>query len=279
MNKAVSLYEPTPFYFGVSPKRLYGFHHPPMVSRDKSSAVVICAPIGQEYFQSHRVMCHLAVLLSRAGFHVLRFDYFGCGDSEGDFDQGSLAQWTKDIHIAIDEIRNRSKLTRVSLIGLRIGATLALRAAVDSLHVDSVILWQPVADGRLYLEGLIEIHQRDCREEDCQKRKLLTPSVMEMPSEILGFPMTPELRRELEMIDLDALKLRPDINVLVFCNNETGCVNGLNRFLENHPHANYHVIDDQVEIWKELYRKLTPFSSLQYLSKWMVTVQSCKNMP
>ncbi len=278
MDKAVPRYEQTPFYFGVSPKRLYGFHHPPQVSRAKSSAVVICAPIGQEYIQSHRVLYQLAVLLSRAGFHVLRFDYFGCGDSEGDFDQGTLVQWTRDIHAAIDEIRNRSKLTRVSLIGLRIGATLALRAALDSPHVDSIILWQPVADGRLYLEELVKFHKSDYCEEESRKKKLLDPSAMGTPNEILGFPMTSELRRELEAINLDALKLRPDIKVLLFCNNETGLVNGLSPFLENHPHANYHVIDDQIEVWKELYRKLTPFCSLQYISKWMDTVQSCRNM-
>jgi alpha/beta superfamily hydrolase len=221
MSNAAPISDATPFYFGVS-ERLYGFHHPPQLSLspEKSSAVVICAPIGQEYIQSHRVLYQLAILLSRAGFHVLRFDYFGCGDSEGDFEQGSLVQWTKDIHKAIDEIRKRSKLTRVSLIGLRVGATLALKAAIDSPYVDSIILWQPVADGRLYLQELIEIHQSDCRGAAFRKRKLVDPSPVETPNEILGFPMTSEMRRELEMISLDSLKLRPDIKVLVFCNNE-----------------------------------------------------------
>ena len=255
MDNATPMYEAAPFYFGVSPKRLYGFHHPPQVSRGKSSAVVICAPIGQEYIQSHRVMYQLAVLLSRAGFHVLRFDYFGCGDSEGDFDQGSLVQWTKDIHTAVDEIRNRSKLTRVSLIGLRIGATLALRATIDSPHVDSIIVWQPISDGRLYLEELAEIQQSDYKRMEFQKNKTRDPSVMETPNEILGFPMTSELRRELEMISLDGLKLRPDIKVLVFCNNgRSKSVGDLSRFLEDHPHADFHVIADQIEVWRELYR-------------------------
>ena len=275
MDNAVPMYEAAPFYFGVSPKRLYGFHHPPQVSRGKSSAVVLCAPIGQEYIQSHRVMYQLAVLLSRAGFHVLRFDYFGCGDSEGDFDQGSLVQWTKDIHTAVDEIRNRSKLTRVSLIGLRIGATLALRATVDSPHVNSIIVWQPIFDGRLYLEELAVIQQSDYQRVEFQKIKTSDPPVMETPNEILGFPMTSELRRELEMISLDGLKLHPDIKVLVFCNDEgSKCVGDLSRFLEDHPHADFHVIADQIEVWRELYRRVTPFSSLQYLSKWVDTVQS-----
>jgi len=274
MDSAAPLYEAAPFYFGVSPKRLYGFHHPPQVSLGKSSAVVICAPIGQEYIQSHRVIYQLAVLLSRAGFHVLRFDYFGCGDSEGNFDQGSLVQWTKDIHTAIDEIRNRSKLTRLSLIGLRIGATLALRAAVDSPHVDSIIVWQPIFDGRLYLEELAEIQQDDYQGTEFQKKQIRDPSVMETPNEILGFPMTSELKLELEMISLDALKLRPDIKVLVFCNNEgSKSVGDLSRFLKHHPHADFHVIADQSEVWM-LYRRVTPFSSLQYLSKWIDTVQS-----
>ncbi len=275
MDNAASPHGPTPFYFGVSPKRLYGFHHPPSTSHGKSSAIVICAPIGQEYIQAHRVLYQLAILLTKAGFHVLRFDYFGCGDSEGDLDQGSLELWTKDIHMAVDEIRNRSKLTRVSLIGLRIGANLALRAAVDSPHVDGIMLWQPISDGGLYLEELIEAHQNDYLKEKSQKKEPLDPSAMETMKEILGFPMTSELRRELERISLDAVKLRPDINMLVLCNDEKSkYVRGLGRFLENHPHANFHVIEDQIEVWKESNKRLTPFSSIQYLSKWADTVQS-----
>ncbi len=81
----------------------------------RTCAVVLCYPIGQEYIRSHRAIYQLAVRLSQAGFHVLRFDYFGCGDSEGDFEEGSLAQWTSDIHSAIAEIQERSGLTSICL--------------------------------------------------------------------------------------------------------------------------------------------------------------------
>jgi pimeloyl-ACP methyl ester carboxylesterase len=219
-------------------------------------------------------MYQLAALLSRLGFHVLRFDYFGCGDSEGDFEQGSLARWTKDIHSAIAEVRSRSRLTRVSLIGLRIGATLALKAAFDSPYADSIIVWQPIFDGKLYLEDLAENHRNYFNSVEFQQDKI-GEAPAETPSEVLGFPMTSVFRRELETINLNALKLRPDIKMLVFCNNEgPKCVGDMTHFLTNHPHADFHVIVDKIEVWKELYWRVTPFSSLQYLSRWMDTVQS-----
>ena len=147
------------FFFGVSPQRFYGCHHLPQVTRGKTFAVVLYSPIGQEYLQSHRVLYQLAVLLAKAGFHVLRFDYFGCGDSEGEFTLGSLGQWTKDSHCALEEIQKRSGLTRVCLIGLRLGAILAAQVAVDCPDVDNLVLWQPISNGGVYLNELAEAHQ------------------------------------------------------------------------------------------------------------------------
>ena len=180
--KPVFRNEGEPFYFGKASQRLYGFHHFPQNSAMRDCAVTLCSPIGQEYIRSHRAIFQLAMHLSRAGFHVLRFDYFGCGDSEGDFEEGSFAQWTGDIHRAIAEIEERSGLTSTCLIGFRTGATLALRAAADRRLVKSVILWEPIWDGRLYLRELAKT-QGNLSNALGRKRDR-----SEIPDEILGFP-------------------------------------------------------------------------------------------
>jgi len=80
------------FYFGESPKQLYGAYHPPRDFNDRKVAVVLCYPIINEYLRAHRAFVRLATQLATEGFHVLRFDYFGCGDSYGDDDDGNLTE-------------------------------------------------------------------------------------------------------------------------------------------------------------------------------------------
>jgi len=269
LNKADSQGEVIPFYFGESPKRLYGCHHLPHSSSGKSFAIVLCSAIGQEYLQSHRVIYQLAVLLSRAGFHVLRFDYFGCGDSEGEFEQGSVIQWTKDIIAAVEEVQNRSGRTRVLLIGLRMGATLALQAAANCNYIDGIILWEPVLSGERYLQELAE-RQRDFQYAWRHKIKPAKGLKEGTYEEFLGFPITSDMRRELEKINLVCIELPPSVRLLTVLNSEeSACVSNLNHVTGSHPNAELQLIVDQLKVWKELYRRITPYRTLQYMVKWI----------
>jgi pimeloyl-ACP methyl ester carboxylesterase len=208
------------------------------------------------------------------GFHVLRFDYFGCGDSEGDFEQGSLVQWTKDIRTAIEEMQKRTGLAAVCLIGLRMGAILALKAAADCHSINGIILWEPIFNGNLHLKELADT-QRDFSSQQRHKIKRANRVEMETPDEVLGFPITSGLRHELQMMNLDRLKLRSSVRLLVLSSGEeSNRVSGLNQFIANHPHADVQVIADQLKVWKEFYKRLTPHKTLQYLVKWVDTVRS-----
>lgn len=262
------------FYFGVPGKELYGCHHLPQGSQIKRCSVVLCSPIGQEYIRSHRAMYQLAVRLSRVGFHVLRFDYFGCGDSSGDFEEGNLQGWTEDIGASIKEIQQRSGMTNVCLIGLRIGANLAMQAAVERLNIDSIVLWEPVYNGKYYLDELVE-SQRSYLAHLPQFARGWVFGRSRMRDEILGFPMTSRLREELEKIDLDHVEINSNIKQLILCNSEESlCNNGLNVIARSLHHAVFQVVDDP-QFWVEdLYRRLIPFNSLNYVVKWLNRTQS-----
>ena len=111
-----------PFFFGSSEERLLGVHHPPRGRVPREVGVLLCYPLGQEYMRAHRAFRQLAMLLARRGFHVLRFDWFGTGDSAGAGEEGSIARWLEDARTAIDELKDTAGVTRVSLVGLRLGA-------------------------------------------------------------------------------------------------------------------------------------------------------------
>jgi len=190
-----------PVLFGSASQSLFGLYMPPKAKRARPCGVVLCYPMGQEYMRAHRAFRQLGQLLQKAGFHVLRFDYYGTGDSAGDAEAGGLAQWTADIATAIEELRDTAEVPRVSLVGLRLGALLAARAAARRDDVECVVLWDPVTDGAAYLEELFEskVGARGGVQADLADR---TATIG-----VMGFPITPALRHELEgarLVDVPA---------------------------------------------------------------------------
>lgn len=197
-----------PFYFGRTGRQLFGLHLAPQRRRACAAGVVLCGPAPQEYMRTHWAYRKLAALLSREGFHVLRFDYFGTGDSAGEGREGSLAQWRADVHAAAAELSDLAGLRRVSLVGLRLGAALAALAVKDGLPVRDLVLWEPAVDGRAHLADLERI-ERACYES-------LPHPPQSAPDELLQHPLPPALRVAIEELDLRTLGASGAERVLVF---------------------------------------------------------------
>lgn len=80
----------------------------------------------------------------------MRFDYDGTGDSAGDdTDPGRVAAWRDSIGEAMHTLREATGCTRIGLVGVRLGATLA--AGHDAA---CLVLWGAVTRGRSYLREL-----------------------------------------------------------------------------------------------------------------------------
>jgi pimeloyl-ACP methyl ester carboxylesterase len=171
-------------FFGNPQSQLFGVHHRPRgIAAKPSRAVLICPPIGQEYIRTHWCLRLMANQLCRNGAHVLRMDYSGMGDSAGSLqDVQSLDQWTRDVLTGIKRVKELSGAGTVMLVGLRMGAMLAARAARHSKDVNSLVLWEPIEDGESYLEELRAMHRRML---DLWVCKMKTPND-ELVEEILG---------------------------------------------------------------------------------------------
>lgn len=141
------------FYFGPSESYLLGVFHPRQ-GASRNEAVVLCNPFGQEYLRAHKSIRRLAINLADLGYPVLRFDYRGTGDSAGDLDGVTADQWVDDIGHAIQEIMDMAAVPKIALVGLRLGALLAARAASQFEQVSRLVLWDPIADGAAYVEGI-----------------------------------------------------------------------------------------------------------------------------
>jgi alpha-beta hydrolase superfamily lysophospholipase len=141
-------------YFDSGDHQLFGWLHRPMGGILTGVGLVICKPFGYEAICSHRSTRSFAEAAAQFGVPALRFDYLGTGDS-ADIDPKAdqLEVWTRDITAAALELRRRTGVERICLLGFRLGGLLATLAA-DHCKADGLILVAPVINGRRYLREL-----------------------------------------------------------------------------------------------------------------------------
>jgi pimeloyl-ACP methyl ester carboxylesterase len=185
------------FHFGSARHRLFGIYHPAARVPRPPAGVVICPPFGHEYIRTHRTLRTLTTRLSAVGVHVLKFDYFGCGDSAGNADEGSLAQWQSDVATAIDELKDMAGLPAVSIVGVRLGATLGALATTTRKDVKTLVMWDPVIHGSGYVDEL-----RRLQSEWLKTRPKATGSSPPPDAELIGFPLGAALNAEFGGVDL-----------------------------------------------------------------------------
>jgi uncharacterized protein len=206
-----------PLFFGDPSRQLFGVYHAAADAGDAAErAVVLCAPSPQEYMPTHWAYRRLAALLARAGVHVLRFDYFGMGDSAGASDEGTLDGWLEDIAAAERTLRELSGARRTSLVGYRLGAVLAWRAckALENRPRD-LVLWDPVVRGADYLT---ELHVADRR---FASRLLYFPPLPWPAPELVAHPLSTDQRLATESVDLAREPLPAATRVHMYVSRET----------------------------------------------------------
>jgi pimeloyl-ACP methyl ester carboxylesterase len=146
------------FHFGTAERPLYGVHHEPVSRELRQSAVLICYPFAREYMRCHRALVRFCDRLAGSGYHCLRFDYFGTGDSAGENGDGNVDEWINNTRSAAQELRHLSGLEKITIVGVRLGAAIALLAAAEDPKVEALVLWDPVVDGNRYIDRLEALH-------------------------------------------------------------------------------------------------------------------------
>lgn len=198
-----------PFFIEGTGGSLYAcLHEPEAPARPRG--YVICPPLGHESLQFHRALRLLAEQLCEAGFPVLRYDLYGCGNSSGEPTGWSLDRWFTDTGEAIDELRRRTGVTQVGLVGLRLGGAIASRVAAVRPDVERLVLWDPVFDGAAYVEELRAL------QDAVLDLAHVIPDASGSRDEVLGHPLPSALVEDLRGIDLVRnLERRPAESVLL----------------------------------------------------------------
>src|SRR5579883_3143654 len=164
------------------------------------TGVVIVPPLGWEDVCAYRPLRFLAHALAENGIPVLRYDLPGTGDSSGEMrDPGLLETWIRSVADAAGELKLRSGVAEVALLGVGFGAMLAV-ASSRRMRFRSLILWGGFSSGRALLRALRAYAEME-RAEYARPGVAVPPSP-EPGLEAGGFLIVPELQRDLEALDL-----------------------------------------------------------------------------
>lgn len=126
-------------------EKIFGILHRPLVS-GRVPAVVICPGFAGNKCGKFRIFVTLGKELAKLGIAVLRFDYRGAGDSEGEFRDLTLEGKTSDTIKCLEFLANDPQIDpeRLGLLGRSLGGVIAVLTARRYSNIKSLALWAPV---------------------------------------------------------------------------------------------------------------------------------------
>ena len=202
------------FFSGSQDRNLYGFLHG-VDTDQKTIGLIYCHPFAEEKNMSHSVLVKSARMFAKEGFPVLRFDLSGCGDSEGNLNCVSIADWQEDLEAAVQVFTRETGVLNYMIWGLRLGAGLALLHVEKDEKVSGLILWQPVFDFSLHLKQFL---RRMISSEIVKTKKSTEPvSVSEVKLlqdeevTVIGYPITKNFYNSCKVIGSCPSLVKPTI--------------------------------------------------------------------
>jgi pimeloyl-ACP methyl ester carboxylesterase len=128
--------------------KLFGILHLPAEEVRKEIGIILLSPGVKTRVAPHRLYKKMAEQFSNLGYLVLRFDFYGLGDAEGEIEEYYLAdfygtvgvgRYVKDSLGALDWIQERHGINKVVFAGLCGGALTGLLAGADDERVVGLI--------------------------------------------------------------------------------------------------------------------------------------------
>ena len=133
-----------PFIIENGGEKIFGVLHRPLNLR-RAPAVLICPGFAGNKCGKFRLFVRLGKELAKKGIAVLRFDYRGSGDSEGEFGDITLQSEVSDTLICLNGLARDAQIDpdRIGLLGRSLGGAIAVLAA-RNYPIKSLALWAPI---------------------------------------------------------------------------------------------------------------------------------------
>jgi len=132
-------------------QKIFGVVHMPTKATEDSPcpAVLIVHGYGGNKCGKNRLYVRIANQLARAGIAVLRFDFRGSGDSDGEFHDMTLDTELSDFHCALNYLKNIPCVdaSRIGLLGRSLGGAVTVMGGFEAKGIRALVMWAPVFSG------------------------------------------------------------------------------------------------------------------------------------
>lgn len=222
-------------------------------------AVLVVPGIGHEERRMNVGLVAAAEALAARGLAVLFIDLHGCALADGRLGDPDIdAEWRREIVVAHRHLRDAG-FDEVIVIGIRLGATLAIDA-LQSERLAALVAWAPVVSGRRHIRELRVMQKTD-------------PAGGAMKAiEIGGFAYPARLLETIATLDLAALRRLDARRLLVVDREETASAPWLERPAGAAPvdHVQAHDLDSWLfDVSDEA---PSPMHDIQTITEWCVAL-------
>jgi hypothetical protein len=140
------------------------------------------------------------------------------GESWGDSADGGVEVWCDDIVAALDELATLSNIRRIGIVGMRVGALLAVQSIVTGrtrqFDIKRLVLWDPVLCGDDFLRSASTIDRKFLNDpgrfHQIERAELPLPPRISGDT-LVGYAYPPKVRESLRLVNLTTIHPWPKV--------------------------------------------------------------------
>lgn len=199
--------------------------------RGKNLVVMIHGFVATKV-EPHRMFVKMSARLIKLGFTVLRFDFPGAGDSDGDYSDLTILKEVEDVLNVIEFCKEVHAPEKLYLLGFSLGGCVAALSAAR-LQCDGLAIWSATANPFWTFHNILG---------DEKLRAGLSGQDVDFQGELIGHGFIKELQ---DIDPLEAARIYEN-KVLIIHGSEDTDVSPINGLLyhQNFPDSELHFVEE-----------------------------------
>lgn len=123
-------------------------HLPLSLSHQKVPLIILLHGFVGNKVGEHRLFVKAARYFTQKGYAVFRFDFSGCGESDGDYGDVTVTKQLSEVQAVLNYVStlNTVDISEFILIGHSLGGAVAALTASEDHRIRKLILWSPVGN-------------------------------------------------------------------------------------------------------------------------------------